>query len=150
MKSSVVHGRGKGMDIIKAYEILTKIFSSKENIARFIAELLKESIKERCEKYNHPYGEKKLNYLMNATADFLAKRHYNCLSMNYSFSSILSECNKDDSWDHPGSILRTTAGIEEMLLIIEPAEEFARLHEGYLKTVDEDYLDQFNLRQYLK
>jgi hypothetical protein len=61
---------------------------------------------------------------------------------------VLDELNVFGGWDRRESITRTPIGVEQILMEIEPSLVFARLHGSWLKHIDPDLLDQFNLRIY--
>jgi hypothetical protein len=133
---------------IENRQLVEKVFSSEENLCKFIEILLTNATKERCTEYDVPYSDS-LDKIVKLSAEHYAQHYLDSAYKEHSFELILDMCNKTGAWDEVGCIIRCKAGIEELLLKIEPTEEFARLHGSMLKTVDEKYLDKFNLKQYL-
>lgn len=129
-------------------QIVDKIFASKENLYKFIETLLVNATKERCKKYNVVYNDN-IDKVVKVAAEYHTQRHFNAEFKEHALGQILSICNKTNAWDDIGCIIRCMTGIEEILLKIEPPDEFARLHGEMLHAVDEFYLEKFNLKQYL-
>jgi len=138
----------------KNRQLLEKIFSSRENLHKYVDTIYRASIKKRFEKYNKPgytYENENVQALLacsiNRIVDQFVDYDWEHLDQNAMCLNLL--CGASGTWDEVEHFTRCTAENQFLLALIEPTEEFVRLMGGMLQYLDDQTLDSFDLRKYL-
>lgn len=134
---------------LKPWARSIRIPINKEELRELLEWVMERAFRERCERFGCDY-EGKISKIVALILDHYTDRFWPMDFPEQNTEHALAHFNIRGSWDDPGELYRTAAGVETMLMIIEPPEVFARLHAENLKYIDPELIERHGLQAYVE